>query len=173
MANVALIVAATLLSVVLLRSHLAPAVKPAPEAEARTSASSVPRTPSAGDALNLPEINWQKGRQTLLLALSTSCHFCAESAPFYHRLSKERDDSTRLIALLPQDATEGERYLKQAGVALDEVKQAGLGDLGVRGTPTLILADENGRVITAWEGKLDPEREKEVLGRIRPQTAKN
>jgi hypothetical protein len=172
LANVALIVAATLLSVVLIRSHLHPAPSPSPKEERAVATSPAPRMVQIGDVLNLPGLNWQTGRQTLLLALSTTCHFCTESTPFYRRLSKERGE-TRIVALLPQDVGEGEGYLKKAGVQVDEVKQISLGEIGLRGTPTVILVDDGGKVVSTWEGILQPERQNEVLSRIRPQTAKN
>jgi hypothetical protein len=43
------------------------------------------------------------------------------------------------------------------------VRQAGLGDLKVHGTPVLLLVGYNGVVDRVWIGKLKPERESEVL----------
>jgi thioredoxin-related protein len=38
--------------------------------------------------------------------------------------------------------------------------------LGVQGTPTLILVNQDGKVEQSWAGKLPPEQETEVLKRI-------
>ena len=54
---------------------------------------------------------------------------------------------TRLVAVFPQENGEGERYLSDLGVKVDEVEQASFGDLGISGTPTLILVDGGGKVV--------------------------
>jgi hypothetical protein len=40
-------------------------------------------------------------------------------------------------------------------------------EAGVRGTPTLIIVDATGVVKQSWVGRLNAERESEVLGRIK------
>src|SRR6185295_15039972 len=101
---------------------------------------------SAGEKISLPDMDWQKSRQTLLVVLSQGCHYCAESVPFYQRLAKatsNRDD-IQMVAVLPQPLDEGKKYIDELGVAIKEVKQADLNSIQVRGTPTLILVDNQG-----------------------------
>jgi hypothetical protein len=43
----------------------------------------------------------------------------------------------------------------------------------VRGTPTLILVDGDGKVADAWVGALPPEKENEVISRLRAERASN
>ena len=45
--------------------------------------------------------------------------------------------------------------------------QGNFSDLGVDGTPTLVLVDETGRIISSWFGKLSLELEKDVINRLR------
>jgi hypothetical protein len=161
-ANVSIAVVALLLSVVLLKSYLL-TKSTAPATEEREAAGNEPRL---GQALAVPDVDWAKNGQTLILALSTTCHFCTESAPFYQRLASERGN-IRLIAVVPQPASEGRDYLDRLGVPLDEVQQASLKSINVRGTPTLLLVDGKGVVVQEWEGKLPAEQEAEVLGRVR------
>jgi hypothetical protein len=52
------------------------------------------------------------------------------------------------------------------GISLDEVMQASLGDIGVHGTPTLLLVNKEGVVTNAWRGKLSPDKELEVMSRL-------
>lgn len=99
------------------------------------------------------------------MVLSTNCHFCTESAPFYQRLAQQKAGrgDVRLMAVLPQSVGEAQKYLDDHGISVDEVRQAVPGAAYARGTPTLILVDRTGSVIESWVGKLPPEKEAEVL----------
>ncbi len=167
-ANASIILAAILFSVVLAKFYLGQA----PDKKDKTPPPPVTQNVlQKGDVLSIPNVNWRNG-QTLLLALSTSCRFCTDSAPFYQRLSKDPGD-TRLVAVFPQENSEGERYLSNLGVKVDDVEQASLGDLGILGTPTLVLVDSTGKVINKWEGALSPAVESEVIGQLKTALARN
>lgn len=71
------------------------------------------------------------------------------------------------MAVFPQDASEGEAYLKKLAVPVDEVRQATLNQLNVRGTPTLMLVDGGGEVKETWVGKLPTNQEGQVLARLK------
>lgn len=155
--NIAIITVAVLLCVVLVKRYLL-----APEAPAEVGSL------AAGEKIPLADVDWQKGRQTLLIVLSQECHYCAESVPFYQRLAKEarsRGD-IQLVAVMPQSPDEGQKYLDELGVPIKEVKQAPLSAIKVRGTPALILVDGKGLVVDAWVGKLPSEQEAEVLSKL-------
>ncbi len=42
--------------------------------------------PHVGAKINLSGVDWSKSERNLVLALSTTCHFCSESAGFYQKL---------------------------------------------------------------------------------------
>ena len=134
----------------------------------RTS-SAPPRAPEEGSQLSVPGVSWGESNQTVVLALSDKCRYCSESAPFYQRLAQDlsKRNDVRLVAVFPQDAGAGKKYLDELGVPVGQVIQASLDSLQVRGTPTLVLVDKNGTVTQSWVGKLSPERESEVLSRIK------
>ena len=111
--------------------------------------------------IQLPGVDWSKNEQTLVLAISSTCHFCTESAPFYRLIRTHTHVHT--IAVLPQTVEEGRNYLSNLGVQVDEVLQAPLSSMDVSGTPTLMLVSSNGTVIRKWIGKLPPDLEKEVM----------
>jgi hypothetical protein len=159
-ANIAIILVATLLCVVLAKSYLLPADTQGRAGEVAEMRRGVER----GDTVAVPGIDWQKNGKTLLLALSTTCHFCTQSAPFYQRIVKERGDA-ELVTLVPHEVAEGQAYLKELGVAIDVVRKAPLGALGLSGTPTLILVDGRGNVADVWVGSLPPDRQEEVISR--------
>src|SRR6266446_3420200 len=147
-ANLAIIMVAILLGVVLVRSYR---FRHSSEAPTTATSALIP-----GTKLSLPGVNWKANGRTLVMALSTECHFCTESAAFYRRVAQERAnmENLRLLAVLPQPVTEGQEYLKKLGMTLDDIKQIQLDSIGINGTPTLILADSQGNVADSWRGKL-------------------
>ena len=157
--NLAIVFAAVLLSVVLIKNYLLPYYSKDGPRDFR-----VP----AGAKVSLPGVDWSNNNQTLLLVLQKGCHFCTESAPFYQRLVRETAgrENIHLIAVLPQTFDESKKYLDDLGVTIEEVKQAQLDSIGVYGTPTLILVNNQGVVITSWVGKLSADGEAEVLRRL-------
>lgn len=157
MANIAIVVVAILLGIVLVKNYLLPAPQAA-----------MPETIAPGTKLSLP-IDWKANEKTLVLALSTTCRFCSESGPFYQRLAEERakNQNIRLVAVFPQTMEEGQKYLSDLGVTVDEVRQVRLDSAGISATPTLILANADGAVAESWVGKLPGEEESEVLAKLK------
>lgn len=111
---------------------------------------------------------WGEYEKTVILALSTKCKFCTESAGFYQKLTNKfsKSNRVRIIALFPQEKQESEKYLNDLGVDINVIKQSKLSEVQVKGTPTIILADKDRRVINSWGGKLDETSETEVLNTI-------
>jgi hypothetical protein len=112
----------------------------------------------------------QPGVRKMVLAISATCHFCEESAPFYRTLDgpRSRGASFKLIAALPQDKTTAEDYLKQRGISADAIVAfRPLADLGVATTPTLILIGASGQVEGVWVGLLDKKRQAQVIAKLK------
>lgn len=156
-ANIAIIAVAIMVGGVLVQKYvLSPKPQPLPSQP-------LPSVP-IGTKLSLPDIDWAKNNRTLVLALQTGCHFCTESGPFYQRLVAEASNrNIPLIAVLPQSAEEGRKYLSDLNVAIKDVRRATLNSVGVRGTPTLLLVNSKGEVADGWIGKLQPDKESTVL----------
>lgn len=157
-ANLATIVVAILISAVIVRTY----VFPPPDLRGAfvTSASEAVKGKSlAGRSL---AVDWAKNRHTLVLAISTTCHFCRDSVPFYQRLGAKQKE-VKIVAVLPQSVAEARQYLDGAGVHVDEIRQVPLNTLGVKGTPTLLLVNEVGVVTDVWVGKLQADQEAQVL----------
>jgi len=152
-ANIAIVIVACVAVLVLIRNYRA--------------SSSLPPSIKAGTRLALKNENWSASSKNVVLAVSTTCRFCTESAPFYRALVEQcRRDHVRTIAVLPQPLDQAEAYLKGEGVTVDEIRQTPLSEIEIAGTPTLMLVDNQGVVRNVWVGKLPEEREKEVLNRI-------
>jgi hypothetical protein len=163
-ANIAIVTVAILLCATLLKNRYATTTRQdfggSPAGEVKPQ-----------EKINLPDVDWQKSDQTLLLVLSTTCHYCSESTAFYQQLVKERSGNTRIVAALPQDLDESQDYLKKHGLSVDDVKQVNLNSIGVSGTPTLILVNNDGAVKDVWVGKLPKPYQAEVLRRVQRSVA--
>jgi hypothetical protein len=175
--NISIIVLALIGATVLVKDYLLRSQKPAATEVQQTAAklpptattSAPPKTgPVEGTQLNVPGVAWNESNETILLALSKGCHFCSQSAPFYQKLTQQlaQRKDVRVIAVLPQEVGEAKQYLDELGVPIRDVRQASLNSIGVRGTPTLIIVDNAGKVKQSWIGQLNTERESEVLSRL-------
>src|SRR5437764_10648978 len=114
MANFTIIVVAGLLAVVVVRDHLltrAPVSASQSASQPRESANQI----ANGTKLSSLDVDWKQSKQTLVLAISSVCHFCTDSAPFYRTLIQNKRD-TRVVAILPQPVEEGKVYLQRLGV---------------------------------------------------------
>ncbi|SRR5258708_27624164 len=125
------------------------------------------QTISIGSKLAIKGVDWGSRRATLVLALSTNCRFCTESAPFYRELTKEaKEKQVHTIAIFPQSVQDASAYLKNEGLEVDEIRQTPLSAIQVSGTPTLLLIDPTGTVQGVWIGKLLAEKEKDVRAKL-------
>jgi hypothetical protein len=124
--------------------------------------------PAIGARVTLAGVDWSKADRTLVLALSTTCHFCSESAPFYKRLLTDASShGVRALAVLPQPIDSSRAYLAGLGVPLPNIIQRSLGEIDVAATPTLLIVDARGNIQKAWVGKLAADREEQVIAAVR------
>lgn len=70
------------------------------------------------------------------------------------------------MAVFLQNEATGTKYLDSYNVKVDKVVSGALDGIGVSGTPTLLLVDENGMVTDAWIGRLDKEKENDVIAKL-------
>ncbi len=177
LANLAIILIAILLSVITVKQFTSPtdaadsssgprripatAAEPNPNPNAAAEKISPVGKPIPIDGLDV------QNKRSLVLYLSTKCRYCTESAPFYKRLLEEnKSKGISVVAVLPQSVEESREYLKEHGVQIDEIKQSSLQSIGVRATPTILLTDESGVVTDSWVGKLQPDREEQVIAKL-------
>jgi thiol-disulfide isomerase/thioredoxin len=159
-ANAAIIVVAVVLVFVLVKKFVFN--------DASTAAKIPKENIAAGAKVNLPEADWAANGQTLLLILSTDCRYCHESLPFYQRIIKQSAENGRvkIAAVFPQDAETSREYLTANDITVSRIFQANPPNLGVGGTPTLLLIDKDGVVTQTWFGKLAAPEENKVLGQL-------
>ena len=172
-ANISIAVVAIVGAVVLVKGYLLhpspPQTPDVKQAAVSKFESTEAKPPLEGTELSVAGVNWAESNETVVLALSSKCHFCSESAPFYQRLTRElaQRKDVRLVAVFPQETQEAKKYLDDLAVPITDVRQGSFAAIGVRGTPTLMIVDRTGTIKQTWTGRLNAERESEVLNRIK------
>ncbi len=157
-ANIAIILVCAIAAVVLVRNQFFPA-RPAggpPQVEKGEQFAALKGAVPAGAS------------RALVVAVSPTCHYCNDSLPFYKHLVDERNSkgsAVKFIAAVPSEDSKAPETAKftSAGVTPDNVVHLDFSTIKVPGTPTLLLVDNNGKVLNVWVGKLDEGSEKEVL----------
>ncbi len=115
----------------------------------------------------LPSIDYAGASKTLLVAMSTKCHFCTESIPFYNSLV-ERHPGTRVLAVFPNDEDEVKEYARQQRLRLEAVGGVDFRALRIESTPTMILIGGDGKILDFWIGKLSAANEARVAVAVDP-----
>jgi hypothetical protein len=158
--NVSIIIVAVLLMAVIVRSYL--------PNHSRMSQSQPPEMIKPGMKFSLLDFDWSKKDSHIVLVLQKGCHFCSESAAFYQQLARGVANRTdvELVAALPQNAGDAQQYLNEIQLPITEVRQVDMASIKVRGTPTILLVDKTGTVTDVWIGKLQADKELEVLNRL-------
>jgi hypothetical protein len=124
-----------------------------------------------GDILpGLPGYDWHSSGRTLVLALRNGCHFCEESAPFYKKLEAFQKagnlKDVHIVAIFPDDQRMAQRVMQKEGLGLDVIPAVNFQALKIEGTPMAILADQDGRVVKSWLGKLQEPQQNGLLEAI-------
>ena len=128
----------------------------------------LPKDPKIGSKLPI-RMHFRQGAN-IVLVLSGSCHFCSESIPFYLRLIPIASERGFVGILFREDTNAGIRYATEHGLRASAV--AGQIRLPWRvGTPTVLLCDEQGKIVRAWVGKLGHDQEEEVIRAVRAANA--
>jgi len=163
-ANIAIILVCIIAAVILIRNNFFPgsAGRPAgapPEAKKGETYAELRQAVPAGTD------------RALVLALSPTCHFCNDSMPFYKQLLDQRNQkgsAVKVIAAVPGDdvKSDEEKNFTSHGIQPDSIIAVDFKKIKVPGTPTVLLVDNQGKILDVWVGKLDGSREREVLARL-------
>jgi hypothetical protein len=160
-ANIAIIVVCAIATVALVRNQFFP-TRPAP-------APGSPPMVEKGERFDQLKAVVPAGSQrALVVALSPACHFCDESMTFYKQIVDERDQKKSPVKFIAAVAGEDMKIqeaqkLAIAGARPDSLVQLDFDAVKVPGTPTLMLIDDEGKVLDVWVGKLDASGQQEVL----------
>lgn len=123
----------------------------------------------SGRTISVSGVDFSRSNKTLLLFLQQDCGVCIESLPFYKQLAHSFQDSVnvRLVLITPNQPELADNFFQKEGLRFETVIQARNGELGVKFSPTLILADAGGVVHGSWIGQLSPQQETEIWNMLR------
>jgi len=119
-----------------------------------------------GDAAEvLPGVKYDDAQATLVLYVRSTCHYCSASMPFYRSISERLGRAARIKLVAVSDEEPGilTDYLNANGLRVDvPVQFQGRS----RGTPTVVLVDNAGRVRNVWIGQQPKEGEQRVMAAL-------
>jgi hypothetical protein len=129
---------------------------------------------SIGQKLDIPGLTPSQSPVNVIAFLSTDCRYCIESFPFYRRLLKRTTTISkhiRMFAVFRQHRQSVTEFLADKGtegmvvIPSFNPKEGIARDL-IIATPTLIVTDQDGRIVQTWIGMVTEEKEREVLNLI-------
>jgi len=100
-------------------------------------------------------------KPTVVLYGSSRCSHCQESAPFYKQLSNE---PVQIIVVTSDPKDVMKAYVEKSGYRVDAILKNRPKEVGL--LPTLLIVDTDGKIVHAAIGKLNENRQHEVLDRI-------
>jgi hypothetical protein len=131
----------------------------------RVDSPKAPPVYAAGSRIkDVPALGLKNAERTIILATSSSCHFCVASLPFYRRLAiAAKHGGTRIVAVTPELPPANRAFLESNDVPIDASLSIPQSGVSVQQTPTLILVRRDGTVINSWLGQLSAEKEGQIL----------
>ena len=110
---------------------------------------------TANNEVRLEGIDLSKSTQNIIVFMDKRCKYCDLDAPFYQQLAKaSQAQDVNLIIAFPHDLNDGKRYLAKKQIEPDEIVRLHFKQIGIQGTPTLMLLKREGGIIAKWTGEL-------------------
>ena len=97
-------------------------------------------------------VNYASSPRSVILFLSTTCHFCESAAPFYNRLHSSilaSHQKSKLVAVFSESEDQVRTFKTRLNLTADTL--AGR-RFAVSGTPTALVVDKSGVITGAWLG---------------------
>lgn len=115
----------------------------------------VPKGYSAGEPMdNLDGVVFSSSPKSLVLFVASTCRFCADSMPTYAAWSRTRHGRFQIVAAGLESPDVLRRFMALHGVEVDAVVTVRPGDTKLFATPTALVIDRSGRVVSQWVGSL-------------------
>jgi hypothetical protein len=118
--------------------------------------------PTLGTQIVLPGVDWSAHKATLVVAISSACHYCIASTPFYSELTHSTH-VVPIIVVMPQGEQDSQEFLREHAITPHSVVSASLASIQVNATPTLLLISASGIVKKAWVGELTNMQRHDVI----------
>jgi thiol-disulfide isomerase/thioredoxin len=130
--------------------------------------SAVGDLPLDGSTVTLKDISWTKSTQTVVLFMSAHCHWCQKSVPLYQAVSAlhKTAGGFQFVVVSNDPPGQTESFLKENSIEVDKVLSPVPGSLGIRGTPTILLVDQSGKVSFSHKGMMAKAIDDQFLKRL-------
>ena len=121
-----------------------------------------------GDSLkDFAELKSADSRPVLLLFVSSTCHFCDESMPFYQKMLQADGIGNRRVVIAGREEISSLRsHLQEKGLPLDRAEFIQVAEdsaFKANLTPSLFLVASDRLVEQAWIGKMKPDGQETLL----------
>jgi thiol-disulfide isomerase/thioredoxin len=130
-----------------------------PRIAAATGSKPAPPPPAyqTGDVIDVPVEWYRESARTLVLFGQASCGACQDAKPFLQQLVSDLRDRAAVVVASPGQAmTDDTAWAAAIGVPETTV-HAVPRRLRVRVTPTLVVVNQQGEILGAWEGVGPPD----------------
>src|SRR5204863_9580833 len=114
------------------------------------------QTARIGTSLRFGGIEWSEAPINVVLAITTGCTYCQESAPFYKALTgwATQHRKVRVIIVSPEPLSDIRRWMYERGIGGFAYVQENFALKGLTRAPTLALVDSTGTITDLIIGKL-------------------
>lgn len=120
----------------------------------------------SGQHVDVPAAWYDSSPKTLIIFGRASCVACEKAQPFLKGLVTRLNGRAAAVFAHPSGADADDiAFAKSIGITSDRIVRVDA-SLRVRATPTLLLVDQTGTVLEAWEGAGPPERQSAILKAI-------
>src|SRR5262245_23715517 len=119
-----------------------------------------------GQTIDVPSDWYQSSPYTVVLFARASCGACQNAQPFFKQLvSGLKGRATVVLAGGELEREDDAQYGRALGLKDAAIRVAPAG-LKVRATPTLVLINQRGEILGAWEGVGPPEQQTTIAKAI-------
>ena len=109
-------------------------------------------------------IKWAAHKHTVIVAVLPGCPWCTASAPYYKLLlSRTSVDDFGLYFVSPAPVAATQSYLMAQGVNTPNVIMASFEAFPIEGTPTIFVANSQGKAYASYAGLLSKDRQRKLL----------
>jgi hypothetical protein len=125
--------------------------------------------PSGSAAPPISSLSYTAVQRTVVIAVSSTCEFCGDSAPYFREIADIADSRTDLQVVVagveaPDRLAE---YVRQNHLGSVAIATVARGSPLVRFTPTVVVVDASATIRGSWLGRLDENKTREVLNTLR------
>ena len=119
--------------------------------------------PAKNAAAELSALSNSRSHATVILAMQIGCHWCENSAGYYHVLmAKYSQRGVHFTVVMPQAVDQQTSFLTSLSLPVSDVRQVSFTKLSIVGTPTVFVLNDNAHVLGAWEGLLNIDGETKI-----------